>query len=114
MTMNRKQPTTRAPSNLGHSGREFWKKISAEFVLESHHSELLAQACKSLDRISTAREVLDKDGLTFIDKFGQIKPHPAVAIELANKTIFARLLRELGLDVSKSDTRPPRVGGSRY
>jgi hypothetical protein len=104
----------KAPSELGQSGRNFWKKIISEYELDSHHIELLTLAGKCLDRIESAREILDMEGVITRDRFGCPKPHPATAVELQNKTIFSRLIRELGLDVSTPDSRPPRLGGQRY
>jgi hypothetical protein len=111
--MKAKLPKT--PSELGQSGRKFFKKIVAEFELDSHHIELLTLAGKCLDRIESAREILDTEGIVTHDRFGTPKPHPACAIELQNKTIFARLVRELALDIDIPESpRPPRLGGQKH
>jgi hypothetical protein len=62
------------------------------------------------DRCVAAREILDREGLTYTDRFGQPKARPEVAIERDGRIAFARLLRELGLDVEPpAETRPPAV-----
>jgi phage terminase small subunit len=109
-----KSKIPKPPSELGPDGRKFFRKIVLEYELDSHHVELLTQGCKCLDRIASARKMLDAEGVVIRDRFGCPRPHPAVAVELQNKTIFSRLLRELGLDVPQADSRPPRLGGQKY
>ena len=99
----------RPPLHLGDTGKGFWKKIVAEYEFEPHHLEILGLAAKCLDRIASARELLDSEGVVVRDRFNCPKPHPAVAVELQNKTIFARLIRELGLDLADPGSRPPRI-----
>ena len=43
------------------------------------------------------------------DRFGKPKTHPALAVEKDNKIIFARLMRELNLDIEPPGNtgRPP-------
>jgi hypothetical protein len=110
-----KSKLPKPPSELGPDGRKFFRKIVLAYELDSHHLELLALAGKCLDRIEAAREILDQEGVITRDRFGCPRPHPAGAIELQNKTIFARLIRELALDVDIPETpRPPRLGGQKY
>ena len=89
--------------------------MAAEYQLEPHHVSLLDQAAKCLDRIEAARAILDKNGVVVLDRFGCPKQHPAMNVELQNKITFSRLLRELNLDTeAPTESRPPRIGGSRY
>lgn len=112
--MTTKKSEHRPPAHLRPSSKRWWSAIASEYELEPQHLALLDQAAKCLDRIESAREILDRDGVVTQDRFGCAKPHPAMAVELQNKTIFARLVREIGLDVTDPDSRPPRVGGSKY
>jgi P27 family predicted phage terminase small subunit len=66
--------------------------------LPPHRLHLLRLACEAYDRCQSARERLAAEGLTFQDKNGDPRAHPAVAIERDSRVGFARLLRELGLD----------------
>jgi hypothetical protein len=55
-----------------------------------------------------AREAL-KGGLTYEDRFGCPRARPEIAVERDSRIGFARLVRELGLDVNNpDDARPPR------
>ena len=96
--------------HLSKSSRKFFLKIMNQFELEDHHLEILSKACECIDRINEARLRIDKDGPYFKDRFSQLKPHPALKTEEQNKVIFARLIRELGLDVEPGTGevgRPP-------
>ncbi|MGB8288990.1 hypothetical protein [Rhizobium ruizarguesonis] len=76
-----------------------------------------AVAAEAWDQAQGAREVLDRDGQTFTDRFGQPKERPEVGIMQNARIAFARLLRELALDgVDGPDApRSPRTAdyGSR-
>lgn len=71
---------------------------------------LLQAACECWDRLVQARKLLDAEGIVTRDRFGQARPHPAVAIERDARTQLARLYRELRLgdDGPAPDVRPPR------
>jgi phage terminase small subunit len=83
----------------------------SEFALEQHHLHLLTLACEALDRAAQAREALAEHGTVFIDRYGQPRARPEVQIERDSRIAFARLLRELGLDVEgpSESPRPPRI-----
>ncbi|MGE3107321.1 MAG: P27 family phage terminase small subunit [Phycisphaerales bacterium] len=109
MTARRAVPE--APAHLRAASAEWFRSVVSEFDLEQHHLHLLVLACESLDRAADAREALTKSGTTFVDRYGQPRARPEVAIERDSRIAFARLLRELGLDVEGpvESPRPPRV-----
>ena len=51
-----------------------------------------------LDRGTQARKVIEKNGLTMEDRFGQVQARPEVRVERDAAKLFSRLLRELDLD----------------
>jgi phage terminase small subunit len=75
------------------------------YELEPHHLKLLLAACEAWDRREEARKALRKHGLTYIDRFGQPRARPEVAIERDSRIAFARLLRELDLEGEPDPTR---------
>lgn len=86
------------------------------YVLEPHHLKLLQLAGESWDRCQQAREILAAEGITFKDDRGNVRAHPAIAIEKDARIGYARLLRELDLDVEapKSDrVGPPGLKSNR-
>ena len=101
------------PTYLSQAGRSFWQRVVSEFDLDSAALQLLAVACKQLDRIAEARAILAAQPVTYLDRFDQPREHPAVSIERNASVVFARLVRELALDVEPpADSRPPRRPGT--
>jgi hypothetical protein len=82
-----------------------------DFALEAHHIRLLTLAGETWDRGERAREVLARKGLTYVDRRGNPRPRPENAIARDSAIVFARLIRELRLDVSgpDEDERPPQI-----
>ena len=104
--MNEKIP--KPPKYLKVDGRKFWRGVLRDYeILECHDLKLLAEAASCIDRISEAREEIEKAGPYYIDRFKQPKQHPAHDVERNNKTLLARLLRELCLDIEPPASRPP-------
>lgn len=112
----KKPKAIRAPRHLKAATRAWFREVSENFVLEPHHVRLLQLACEAWDRSVQAREALAKNGLTFADRYGSPRTRPEVAVERDSRLAFARLVRELALDVSPppETARPPRLGGAKY
>lgn len=97
------------PKHLRAATAAWWKAVAAEYTLEPHHLRLLTLAAEAWDRCEEARETLAAEGAYFKDRFGQPKAHPALAVERDSRIAFARLLRELGLDLEPPESRPPAL-----
>jgi hypothetical protein len=76
-----RQPHT--PKGLGEAGRKLWALICQEWGLEGDASELavLKLACEAQDRVELAQTELNRaESLTIVDRFGQLKEHPLIAV----------------------------------
>jgi hypothetical protein len=94
--------------HLAPATRRWANKVARDFELEPHHLMLLEGAGAAWDRAKAAGAVIAQEGLTFTDQNGHPRARPEVAIERDARTLFARLLRELALDVTAPDEpRPP-------
>ncbi len=100
-----------APLHLKASTRRWWASVCREYALEGHHVRLLTLAAEQWDRCVEARERLAADGSYIEDRFHQLKEHPGVKVEHDSALAFARLLRELDLDVDPPavEARPPQL-----
>jgi phage terminase small subunit len=103
----------KAPRHLKLPTRRWWLDVHDNFDLEPHHVRLLTLAGEAWDRALTAREAIAKHGITYQDRFGAPRVRPEVAVERDARLAFARLLRELRLDVEPDAPRPPGLGGGR-
>jgi phage terminase small subunit len=100
------------PAHLGDLTLKWWLDVVAGYELEDHHIRLLTLAAESWDRNVEARETLAREGCFYMNRFGEPRAHPAVAVERDSKISFARLIRELDLDVEppRDPSRPPGLG----
>lgn len=101
----------RAPQHLQPKTRAWWRAVVNGYELEPHHVRLLTLAAEAWDRGQDARELVATEGAVYRDRFDQPRAHPAVAIERDARLAFARLLRELDLDVEPpaEGPRPPSL-----
>ena len=86
------------PPHLSASAAQWWQSTVETYVLQEHHLRLLQLCCEAWDRAQTAREALERDGLTVPGREGGIRPHPCIGIERDARLACARLVRELDLD----------------
>jgi phage terminase small subunit len=113
--MTRETTAPRAPAHLRADTRKWFEGVLDDYRLEPHHVRLLTLAGEAWDRAREAREALAENGLTFADRFGAPHPRPEVAIERDSRTAFARLIRELDLDVDgpAEPARAPALRSNR-
>ena len=105
------------PSHLKSAGKKLWESVATTFDLEEHDLTLLTALAETLDRKNQAERDLRKYGsITFTNRHGELKPHPAIAVVRDCNVLIARLRRELCLSEDESsESRPPhlRYGGPK-
>lgn len=107
-------PKINPPQHLSPASAAWFSAVVKDYLLEPHHVRLLTLASQAWDRAEQARLAIAEHGLTHTDRFGTPRARPEVAIERDSRLAFARLLREMALDVAPPDSRPPRRGGQRH
>lgn len=109
-----KNTAPKPPDYLSVEIKAWWTSVVDSYALDPHHILLLTAAAEAWDRLQQAREVIALEGAYYTDRFGNHKSHGAVAVERDSRVAFARLLRELDLDVDppKEGSRPPQL--ARY
>jgi phage terminase small subunit len=110
--MSPKKHDPKPPGHLAAPTRRWWASVVASYELEEHHLRLLTLAGESWDRCTQAREAIREHGLTYDDRFGCPRSRPEVAVERDSRVAFARLIRELALDV-EAPPELPRPAGIR-
>jgi phage terminase small subunit len=106
------KPQHKPPDHLKPATAAWFSQVIEEYALEPHHVRILTLAAESWDRGQEAREAIDANGLTYLDKSGMPRARPEIAIERDSRIAFARLVRELNLDLEPpAETRPPRRTG---
>jgi P27 family predicted phage terminase small subunit len=102
--MTDEQPT--APEHLSDESQRFYNSTVGYFHLEPDELKLLLAGCETWDRYQEARRVLQEEGTVVLDRFGQKKTHPAVAIERDSRIQFLRIIKALGLSDPYHPGRP--------
>jgi len=108
-----KSTNPESPAHLRPSTAQWWQGVVTSYEIEPHVLPLLTLAAEAWDRCKQAREALAEHGLTMPGRYGQPIARPEVGIERDSRIAFARMLRELALDVEPpSESRPPRRPGT--
>src|SRR5687768_5906218 len=88
------------PPQLSAEGRKLWKDLQQEYgITDSGGLLILSAACEAFDRMRAAQKLIQGEGMTTTDRFGQSKPHPAVVIERDSRGQMLSALKQLNLDV---------------
>jgi phage terminase small subunit len=103
--------TTTVPAHLLPESAAFYGRVRHDYgIVDPAGLALLTSSCEMLDRASQAREDIAANGLTFVDRLGNTRPQPAVAIERNALIAFSRIVKVLGLDVAPPPPSARRNG----
>jgi len=104
--------TYKAPGHLSLEAKKIWREILSEYQIDDAVGlRILRVALESFDRAQKAREEIDREGMTIIDKAGQTKSHPLLPIERDNRAAFLAGLKALNLDLEPLRDRAGRPAG---
>jgi phage terminase small subunit len=103
------------PAYLKSETRDWINYVLSEYSLDQHHFRLLVLAAEAWETGQTARAEIAKHGAVYTDRFNAPRKRPEVGIMAEARIAFARLLRELDLDVDPPATasRPPSLLSNR-
>jgi phage terminase small subunit len=102
------------PAHLSERARYWWQEVLLQYELDAHHVLLLTAAAEELDTAEQAREVVQREGMSYLDRYKQVRPHPMLDVGRKARNSFRLLVRELGLDASApAEPRIPTQPGGR-
>jgi len=84
------------PKTLLAGGKRLWRNVIDGWEVQSEQYGLLENVCRSQDRIDKLTRIVDRQGMTQKNRFGQAVAHPAALLlrsEVANFTQLYRLLQ---------------------
>lgn len=100
------------PKHLSKEAGTIFKNLCEEYGIDDEAGlRILKTALESYDRAAACRETIDRDGLTVVDKAGQTKAHPLLAIERDSRAAFLSGLKHLNLDLEPLKNGPGRPAG---
>ncbi len=99
------------PKHLSKEAKRLWDEINREWELDSAGLLILQAGLEAYDRMEQARRLIEKQGLTVVDKYGQVKMNPLVQVERDSRGLLLRCFKALNLDIEPLHDRPGRPGG---
>lgn len=75
--------------------RRLWDDIRSRYVLEAASEALLRNACEALERAAEYAGQVQRDGGTFVDRFGGVRVNPAANLERDFRGLASRTLQQL-------------------
>jgi P27 family predicted phage terminase small subunit len=100
------------PPNLSVEARRLWRRLHAGYNLTDEAGMiLLATGLEAFDRMRGAQRLLNTEGVTVLDRFGQMRSHPAATIERDSRSAFMQALKALHLDLEPLKDGPGRPPG---
>lgn len=100
-------PTPKAPAGLTARSRKLWSLLVVEYDFGPSDLVLLLNALRVLDTADAAGEIVRREGVVVLDRYGTAKSNPAADAERSGRALFGRLIGQL--NVSMPVGRP---GGS--
>ncbi|MGP6172003.1 hypothetical protein ACTU6V_12450 [Microbacterium sp. A204] len=87
----------KVPTGLGKRGKAFWAALTEKIEYAVQESEVLVEACRTLDRIDELTEAVQSDGVMISGSMGQRILHPAIGELRQQQASFVRLVGALHL-----------------
>jgi P27 family predicted phage terminase small subunit len=88
------------PKTLSRESRRIWRDITGEWVLDTQALIVLKVALESYDRLQSARQEIERDGVTVDTPTGYKREHPSIKVEKQSRDGFLASWRLLGLNIS--------------
>jgi P27 family predicted phage terminase small subunit len=100
------------PKRLSTEARKSWQKVVDEYqIVDDTGLIILTTAFEAFDRMRNAQDQIKLEGMTSVDRFGQVKAHPLLTVERDARAQFLAALKALNLDVEPLADRPGRPDG---
>jgi len=90
------------PAHLAKAEADLFAKIVRAYGLHDEVSrQILEEACTSLMRAREAREAVDREGISYTDRWGQPKRHPLCDVERDARAAALSAFRQLNLEMPR-------------
>jgi hypothetical protein len=85
-----------------------WKLYTKEYEFDAHQMFYFCQGVVAYDRQQEAAQMIEAEGVTIKDRFGQLKMNPAVEAENKYSKLCSHYFSKLGLDFDALNDKPGR------
>ena len=100
----------RAPKGFSNKAKKIFREIITEYgITDSGGLEILITGLKARDRGAEVAEKIKKQGVSFRDRFGQLRANPLLSVERDRRAQWLNALKALNLDLEpvRDIGRPP-------
>src|SRR5262249_54287733 len=98
--MKQKPAGTKQGRGLSPEAQEWKQRLLDGFDISDDAGLLLLEvAMESFDEMRRAQAILERDGLTVKDRYGNSKPNPMLATVRDSRMAMMRAIRSLNLDI---------------
>mgnify|MGYP006442489863 CR=1 FL=1 len=95
--------------DLSKEATEIYEAIKDEYGIDDRGGLLLLkQAFECYDEMRKAQKAIEKNGITFTDRFGQTKPNPAQKVVKDSRNQMLKCIKDLNLDIEPLKDGPGR------
>jgi hypothetical protein len=102
------------PKHLKKHGRQAFETLQAPYGITDEAGVMICTKFAELaDELADFDRQIAKEGSTFRDRFGGIKPHPLLAARRDTRSAQLQLLKALNLDLEPVQERPGRPLGGK-
>ena len=91
------EESPKPPDGLETAGRRLWDSVAASFVMNAGELEILRQACRTSDEITSLEAELRGSSLVVAGYAGQPRPNPLLKIIQDHRLLLRRLVDSLAL-----------------
>ena len=95
-------PFERAPAGLSEEAKAIYQRIVEAYEVDHDDPAgllLLGSALEAFDDMRKAQAIIDQEGITIKDRWGQQRQHPATLVLRDSRNLMLRCLKQLNLDV---------------
>jgi P27 family predicted phage terminase small subunit len=104
----------RAPKHLSKEARKEWSRIQQEYGIEDDYGIfLLTRAMECFDKICSYEKIIEDQGATLMNRFGEIRVHPLIASQRDMRSSMLQSLKMLCLDIEPLK-KPGRPAERKY
>ena len=100
------------PKTLNSEAKAIWRKLVAEYgIADEGGYQVLQVGLEAFSRMRECQKQIASDGITTVDRFGQVKSHPLLTVERDSRAQYLAALKALNLDVEPANHTIGRPGG---
>ena len=101
------------PSHLGKDGKQIWGQLVSEFgIADAGGLLLVTTVAECKDRLTDAQALIKQHGAVIVTPSGNLRPNPALKVEVDARNGLLAALRMLNLDLEPLRDQLGRPPGS--